>query len=169
MKVILKRFFFAILVLAGVASVIAGIEYFGGQPMGLFSGTRPANLGFASGKFAPPSWKPNCVSSTVDKGDPHFIEPFALGGTQDDAWKRLREIVSGSPRVTIVNDQPNYLHAEFRSAGMGFVDDVEFALDERASVIQVRSASRLGVRDFGVNRNRIESLRAQYGRKSTAR
>ena len=61
----------------------------------------------------------------------------------------------------MIQDSPVYLYAEFKSAGLGFVDDVEFALDEKAGVIHVRSASRLGVRDFDVNRKRIEAIRAQ--------
>ena len=78
--------------------------------------------------------------------------------------KKLAAIVKASPRVTVVTEHASYLYAEFKSAGMGFVDDVEFALDEKAGVIQVRSASRLGVRDFGVNRTRIESIREQFAK-----
>ena len=132
--------------------------------MGLFSGSRPANLGFNAAKFAPPSWKPNCVSSTVDKSDDkHFIPPIIYNGAAADAWKKLVDIVKTSPRVTVVNENAKYLYAEFKSAGMGYVDDVEFALDEKAGVIQVRSASRLGVRDLGVNRKRVEAIRALFG------
>ncbi len=69
-----------------------------------------------------------------------------------------------SPRTGIVQDSPVYLYAEFKSAGLGFVDDVEFALDKKANLIHVRSASRLGVRDFNVNRKRIESIRAQLAK-----
>ncbi len=133
--------------------------------MGLFSGSRPTNLGINAGKFAPPSWKPNCVSSTVDKSDDkHFIAPISYSGSSADAWKKLAAIVKANPRATVVNENANYLYAEFKSAGMGYVDDVEFALDEKAGVIQVRSASRLGVRDFDVNRKRVEAIRAQLGK-----
>jgi uncharacterized protein (DUF1499 family) len=164
MKILALRIFYVLLALVALAAAIAGIEYFGGQPMGLFSGSRPANLGFSAGKFAPPSWKPNCVSSTVEKSDVHYIEPLAFSGAPADAWKRLQGIVKASPRVNLVADRTNYVQAEFKSAGMGFVDDVEFALDESASAIQIRSASRLGVRDFGVNRARIEAIRAQFAK-----
>ena len=133
--------------------------------MGLFSGSRPTNLGFNVGKFAPPSWKPNCVSSTVEKSDEkHYIAPLAYTGDGASAWKKLTGIVKNSPRASIVNENANYLYAEFKSAGMGYVDDVEFALDEKTGVIQVRSASRLGVRDLGVNRKRVETIRAQIGK-----
>ncbi len=130
--------------------------------MGLFSGSRPANLGYSAGKFAPPIWKPNCVSSTVEKSDSHYIEPLKFDGAAADAWKKLQAIVKASPRVNIVAAKPGYLYAEFKSAGIGFVDDVEFALDEAAGVIQVRSASRLGFRDLGVNRTRVELIRRQF-------
>lgn len=165
MKLMLKRIAIALLVLVAVAGAVVAIEYFGGQPLGLFSGSRPANLGFDAGKFTPPSWKPNCVSSTVDKSDDrHFIAPLSYVGISTDAWKKLLDIIKGSQRVTVVNERANYLYAEFKSARLGFVDDVEFALDEKAGVIQVRSASRLGVRDFDVNRKRIEAIRTQLGK-----
>lgn len=130
--------------------------------MGLFSGSRPTNLGFNAGKFAPPGWKPNCVSSTVEKNDEkHFIEPLSYAGSGTNAWKKLVGIVKSSPRATVVRENANYLYAEFKSAGMGYVDDVEFALDDKAGVIHVRSRSRLGIRDLDVNRKRVEAIRAQ--------
>ena len=133
--------------------------------MGLFAGSRPTHLSISAGKFAPPSWKPNCVSSTVEKSDEkHFIAPIAYTGTGADAWEKLVGIVKSSPRVNVLSESPDYLYAEFTSAGLGFVDDVEFALDEKAEAIQVRSASRLGIRDFDVNRKRVEAIRAQFGK-----
>ncbi|MEO8102282.1 MAG: DUF1499 domain-containing protein [Betaproteobacteria bacterium] len=164
MKSIIKRVLLGLLGITLLASAAIAVEYFGGQPMGLFSGSRPANLGFTNGKFSPPLWKPNCVSSTVEKDDTHYIQPLAFSGAPDAAWSKLQGIVKGSPRAIVVQDSPRYLYAEFKSAGLGFVDDVEFALDDKAGVIQVRSASRLGVRDFSVNRARIESIRAQLAK-----
>ena len=165
MKRLLKRFACALLALLALASTLAAIEFFGGQPMGIFSGSRPTNLGFHAGKFAPPSWKPNCVSSTVDKSDEkHFIVPITYTGSGSDAWKKLVGIVKGNQRVNVVSENANYLYAEFKSVGMGYVDDVEFALDDKAGVIQVRSASRLGIRDLGVNRARVEAIRGQLGK-----
>ena len=71
--------------------------------------------------------------------------------------------LEGMPRTTVVRDEGNYLHAEFRSRLLGFVDDVEFTYDAQAGVLHVRSASRLGRRDFGVNRARVEALRRRIG------
>ena len=164
MKKFIIRLLLTLLAIIAFIAALTGIEYFGGQPMGLFSGSRPANLGYSAGKFAPPAWKPNSVSSTVEKSDAHVIEPLKFSGASAEAWKKLQGIVKGSPRVSIVTDQPGYFYAEFKSAGMGFVDDVEFALDEAANAIQVRSASRLGIRDLGVNRARIELIRGQFSK-----
>jgi uncharacterized protein (DUF1499 family) len=160
MMKLLKRLLLAAGALLALTALLVAIEYFGGQPMGLFAGSRPAALGFNNGKFAPPSWKPNCVSSSVEKSDGHFIEPIAIKGSPAEAWKKLIGVAKAAPRTLIVTEKPDYLYAEFKTSGMGFVDDVEFALDEKAGVIQVRSASRLGVRDFNVNRNRIEGIRS---------
>ena len=74
----------------------------------------------------------------------------------------VRKAVRAQPRATIVRDEGNYLYAEFRSRLLGYVDDVEFYID--GGVIHVRSASRLGRRDFGVNRKRVETIRALLAR-----
>ena len=148
-----------------IIGAVVGVEILLEQPMGLFSGSRPNDLGFNAGKFKPCSWKPNCVSSTAPKDDAkHFIEPLKLVGTPESGWKKLKDLLASNPNVKIISDQPGYIHAEFKSAMMGFVDDTEFALDSDAKVIQVRSQSRLGVRDFDVNRKRVESIREQLAR-----
>lgn len=115
------------------------------------------------GRLKPCSWKPNCVNSTADSSDAaHLTAPFTISGDARAAWARLTAAVKQRERVTIVKEEAGYLHAEFKSRGMGWVDDVEFALDAKAGVIHVRSASRLGVRDFGVNRARVEAIRAAF-------
>lgn len=132
--------------------------------MGLFAGRRPKNLGTKNGQLLPCPWKPNCVNSSTDaKTDPvHAIAPLKLPGTAESGWSALVAHVKGRERTTIVKEDPGYLLVEFKSRGMGYVDDVEFLLDAKGGVIQVRSASRLGIRDFGVNRARIESIRNQF-------
>ena len=145
---------------------IVGIEILLEQPMGLFSGSPPTDLGFTTGKFKPCPWKPNCVSSTVSSGDTkHYIEPLKLIGPAEEGWKKLKNMLASTPRVRIIVEQSGYLYAEFKTPVMGFVDDVEFALDASAQVIHVRSASRLGTRDYGVNRARIEALRIQLTKR----
>ena len=126
----------------------------------MFDWRRPHNLGVTNGRLAPCRRTPNCVSSQADPSDPeHYIAP--LKGTME----AVRKAVESLPRATIVSEKQNYLYAEFRSKLLGFVDDVEFFFD--GSAIQVRSAARLGRRDFGVNRNRVERLRALLSRQAT--
>ena len=123
----------------------------------MFDWRRPDNLGVSNGRLAPCRRTPNCVSSQADPSDPeHYIA--ALKGTME----AVRKAVESLPRATIVSEKQNYLYAEFRSKLLGFVDDVEFFDDGEA--IQVRSASRLGRRDFGVNRARVEKLRRMLTR-----
>ncbi len=133
---------------------------------GPFSGTRPDNLGVRDGRLAPPKRTPNNVNSQIDSNaDPgHYIEPLRYRGDARKAWETLQRIVLGMQGVKVVRSEPNYLYAEFTSKLMGFVDDTEFYLDEKAGVIQARSASRLGNGDHGVNRARIESIRAKLAR-----
>ena len=92
------------------------------------------------------------------EGRVYHIAPIALKGK--NAIAAVRKAVESMPRTTVVQVEPDYLYAEFRSKLMGFVDDVEFLVDPASGVVQVRSASRLGRRDFGVNRDRIEALRS---------
>ena len=131
--------------------------------MGLFSGTRPDNLGVRDGRLAPPRRTPNNVNSQIDKHADarHFIEPLRYSGDARKAWAALRRVINSMPRAKVAQSGPNYLYAEFTSKLMGFVDDTEFYLDEKAGVIHVRSASRLGRSDLGVNRARIEAIRAK--------
>ena len=128
----------------------------------MFSGTRPDNLGVKDGRFAPCKPTPNCVSSQAEPSDrEHYIEPIAFKG----ARAKLRAAVESMPRAKVITEQGNYLYAEYTSALMGYVDDVELFYDDRAGLVHVRSASRLGRSDFGVNRKRIEELRALIGRR----
>jgi uncharacterized protein (DUF1499 family) len=123
----------------------------------MFSWQRPANLGVTSGRLAPCKRTPNCVSSQADPADSeHYIAPL----TSTIGIPKLRGLVESMPGATIITEQGNYLYAEFRSRLLGFVDDLELHRDEQHNLIHIRSASRLGRRDFGVNRKRVEALRA---------
>lgn len=129
--------------------------------MGLFSGTRPPDLGLAAGKLRAGDWKPNWVSSQLDTGDTkHFIEPLRISGSRQEAWAGLEKAVRAISGATIVTRNEGYMHVEFASALMGFVDDAEFALDTPGALIHLRSGARLGIDDLGVNRKRIEGIRA---------
>lgn len=123
-----------------------------------FSGTRPNNLGIHDGKFATCPTSPNCVSS-FSEDTLHQIEPLAYSDSPEEAFKQLTNILELMDNVKIITSESDYIYAEFTSSLMGFVDDVEFYLDQPNQVIQVRSASRLGDSDLGVNRKRIEMIR----------
>jgi len=125
------------------------------------SGVRPANLGMKDGKLTPCPSTPNCVSSqSSDKA--HAIEPLLFTGTVSEAHAALNSIILSMKRAQIVTETDDYIHAEFTSAIFRFVDDTEFWIDQKEKVIQVRSAARLGSSDFGVNRKRLEEVRARW-------
>ena len=75
---------------------------------------------------------------------------------------RIREIVDAMPRSTVVTAADLYIHAEFRTQGIGYVDDVELYFDQEAQVIHFRSSARLPYWDWGVNRKRMEGIRAAF-------
>lgn len=129
--------------------------------MPLFScaGKRPANIGLESSRLAPCPSSPNCVSSDAADST-HSIAAFALAIPSREAWLAVRGSVESLPRTKIISETADYLHAECTSALFGFVDDLELHLRTAEGVIAVRSASRLGYSDLGVNRRRIEHLRA---------
>lgn len=124
----------------------------------IFAGKRPTNLGIRQRKLASCPNTPNCVSSQ-SQDVKHKIEPFTYDSTPTKALANLRTVIQNTARTKIVKETSNYLYVEFISAIMGFVDDVEFYLDEDTKVIHVRSASRLGQSDLGVNRKRVETIR----------
>ncbi|SRR5258706_5725765 len=128
--------------------------------MGLLSGKRPGDLGVRGGNLKAPPSSPNAASSQATGGY-HQIAPLAYRGAREQAMKALKAIVEGTPNATIVETRPDYLYAEYASALLGFVDDVEFYFPPGGNIIHVRSASRLGYSDFGVNRKRIEAIRAR--------
>lgn len=128
-----------------------------------FSGERPDNLGVTMGKLSPCPNSPNCVSSQAEETDKkHKIEPLRYKTSAKRAFTHLKEIIEETENAKVIKSDAHYLYAEFTSSLMGYVDDVEFFLDRKSDVIQVRSASRLGQSDLGVNRKRIEEIRSKF-------
>ena len=117
--------------------------------------------GHAQPVFEPCPDRPNCVTS-LDTGTRHFIEPLQFTDEPGKAWARLKAVLQQQPRTRIVVEQGDYLRAECRSLVFRFVDDVEFVMQPQQQQIQVRSASRTGYSDLGVNRRRVERLREQF-------
>lgn len=113
--------------------------------------------------LAPCGVKPNCVSSQNTTGM-NKIEPFIIDTSAIEAMNKIKTIITKMPGSTIIEEESLYLYVEFKSKIFGFVDDVEFFADEKAGKIHVRSASRVGLSDFGVNRRRIEKIRSYYNK-----
>jgi uncharacterized protein (DUF1499 family) len=130
--------------------------------LSLMSTILPA--GDATHTLAPCPASPNCVSSQATDAE-HFTEPLSFSGEATLAWQRLKSALGTESRLSIVENSGSYLHAEARSLVFRFVDDIEFVLDPEAGVIQVRSASRVGYSDFGVNRRRVERIREVFSRQ----
>lgn len=126
------------------------------------AGTSPNDLGVTSGQFKPCPDSPNCVNSqTTMEDEAHFIPPLTYKGQTQDAFNAILSAVQSMDGSRIVTKEQEYLRVEFTSSLMGFVDDVEFYFPKE-SIIHVRSASRKGYSDFGVNRKRIEQIRVLF-------
>lgn len=117
------------------------------------AGERPSTLGVTDGELAACPDSPNCVSS-FDTRESHGIEPIT------GSLEQVRQAVAAMKGAQIVSEGDGYLYAEFTSNLMGYVDDVEFLEVSSGGICHVRSASRLGYSDMGVNRKRVETIRA---------
>ncbi len=126
-------------------------------------GNTPTNIGIRDGKLAPCPSSPNCVSSQSVAGDKeHYIQPVHYSGSRDAAKAALISVIESMKRTKIITVTDDYVHAEFTSRIFRFVDDVEFYFDDATKTIHVRSASRLGRSDLGVNRKRVEAIRELF-------
>ena len=144
MKLFVIFFFFGLLKLSeGVADVIA------------------SDKEWKRFKECPPT--PNCVSSeTLSKA--RFINRFKTGDRPEESWKLLTDILKKTSNCRVISQDSSYIHAEFRTRLLRFVDDVEFRLESEIGEIAVRSASRVGYSDLGTNRRRLESIRKSLER-----
>lgn len=103
---------------------------------------------------------PNCVSSS-DQDPGHHIAPLRIKEDIARGWDLICAQIALLPRTTCVRKTSVYLHVECRSLIFRFVDDVVCLLDTHSGEIAVRSSSRKGYSDFGVNRRRVETLRTK--------
>lgn len=141
----------------------------GAAQVGLLRGQRPSDIGVTGGRLKPPSLTRNSVSSQAGLYPDHpqlayatiAPLPFKPAGTPQ-SFQALQTVLRAMPGVTIVELTPDYIHAEAQTSWIKFVDDLEFWANPGSGTIELRSASRLGREDFGVNRKRIESIRVAY-------
>jgi uncharacterized protein (DUF1499 family) len=166
---VLKWILYALAALLVVA-VVAG-------QLGLLKGKAPTDLGVRDGRLKAPSMTNNSVSSQAHLWPDHpqrekaRITPLALRkhpvtNTLDaeTTMNRLAGVVKGIPGAVVVEQRPDYLYAQFTTRWLKFVDDVEFWADPASGMVQVRSASRLGQEDMGVNRERVELIRTRLAK-----
>ena len=123
-----------------------------------FEGTVPNNLGVRDGFLSPCPSSPNCVVSQ-NTDETHYIEPITYQSDRQTAKETLLKVLSVVPATITVKETEDYIRTESRSKIMGFVDDAEFYFPPGKKVIEIRSASRLGESDLGVNRRRLEQIR----------
>lgn len=133
-----------------------------------FPGKRPADLGVHGGALLPcPPDRQNCVCSQQEQDSqhgfgPHHVPPFTFEGNAFDAMTRLLAVLMQREDCAIITQTREYMHCEFETGTLGMVHDVEFLLSLDDNVIHVRSASRVGRYDFGINAARVEELRVQF-------
>jgi len=121
--------------------------------------------GLVSGTLTLCPDKPNCVCSEFTDDATHYIAPLDYSGTfPEKAWGDILQIIKESGgEVSAASGE--YISATFSVSLFGFIDDVECRLDTSKNRIQIRSASRVGESDFGVNKNRVEKIRRLFKRK----
>jgi len=135
--------------------------------IGLLKGSPPDDLGVRDGKLKPPSNTENSVTSQASLYPDHpqrdyaDIEPIALiNGDKAGTMAEIVATLEKMERAEVIKNEPDYVHAQFTSKGLQFVDDAEFWFDPGQNVVQVRSAARLGRRDFNMNRQHVEAVRS---------
>ncbi len=125
----------------------------------------PTKLGVFWGFFKPCPETPNCVSSQATRED-QKIDPLSfVGADRPTAYQVLSEVIDEMPRANVLVSRVDYMHVEFQSKWLTFRDDTEFSLSDTTSLIQVRSASRIGSSDNGENRRRVEEIRTKFNEK----
>ncbi|MEM9937211.1 MAG: DUF1499 domain-containing protein [Pseudomonadota bacterium] len=135
-----------------IALILLGIAAFVFLGMQSRSGSAP---GLNNGQLAVCPSSPNCVSSEAGTADDKKVDSLPLG-----AWAALPGVIE-EMGGNVTRQTDDYIASEFSSSLFGFVDDLEFRLTD--SDIQVRSASRVGHSDAGVNAARVAELREKVG------
>jgi uncharacterized protein (DUF1499 family) len=121
----------------------------------------------AAGTLAPCPESPNCVSTRAPREDQrHHVAPIPLGDTAagatpnpEEVLRRVAAVIENQPRMEIVERGDTYLRAAATSKIFRFVDDIDFLVDSEEGMLHMRSASRVGEGDMGVNRARYEVFR----------
>ncbi len=108
--------------------------------------------------MAPCPTTSNCVVSKEADAE-HKIEPLTYKSDRATAYADLLRVLAAVPRTVVTEKTDAYIRAESTSRIFHFVDDLEFYFPTDEKLIQIRSASRVGESDLGVNRRRLEQIR----------
>lgn len=135
-----------------VVVIVVGVGYLTWKNLQM-----PETTGLVDGRLHPCPKSLNCVCCCHDN-TAHYIEPLPFSSS--DTLDRIQAFMNSHYNVQVVQRTPDYLHLVVTTPMMRFKDDVEFAVDHKKNIVRVRSASRVGSSDFGVNRKRIEAVRS---------
>ena len=125
------------------------------------SAGRPGNLGLKNNLLLPCPKSPNCVLSQAS--DPkHQIQPIHYSTSVETAKERLNQVILSMDGTRIITQDEVYWHVEFTTRWLRFIDDVEFYFPESEALIHLRSASRSGYWDLGVNRKRTKEIHSRF-------
>lgn len=139
------------------------LAWLGARGIVVLVSPRPENLGVRDGRLAPCQPYPNGVCSQAPLDDEaHAISPIPFSTSPQEAQERIVAILGEMPRVSLITVEPDYVYAEQKTAGFGYVDDIEFYIDGTQGVIHFRSSARVPYYDFKVNRDRMEGIRAAF-------
>lgn len=119
-------------------------------------------VGLVNGSLSRCPEKPNCVCSEYTDDNSHYIEP--VSDVENAARQTMEKAASAIQEMNgkIQHTKEHYISATFTSSFFGFVDDLEIRFDTDQGIMHIRSASRVGYGDGGVNRKRVEEFRQLY-------
>lgn len=151
-----------LLLIAGIVVAVLALVVIGGLIVlnRTQGGRSVGSPDLEAGVLAPCPASPNCVSTLALAEDTgHAVDPIPVSGTPEEIVAAVAAVVNAQPRMEVVERGGRYLRATATSALFRFVDDLDFLVDPDASVLHMRSASRVGEGDMGVNRRRYELFR----------
>ena len=102
--------------------------------------------------FAASNELPECVVIT------HCVRENFKVKDVETAFKKVTKIVSETPRTKIIEHTNSYIHAEAKTKWRRYTDDLLLKAIPEKGIIQVRSESRIGIGDNGVNKKRVDDL-----------
>jgi len=129
----------------------------------LFLKDLPYNLGLKNQLLSLCPKTPNCVSSQ-EKFSQNSIQPITFEDSLEQAKERIYQVINTMRGSRIITKEFLYLHVEFTTPVLRFIDDLEISFDRSQSLIHLRSASRTGYWDLGVNRRRVETIRSEFNK-----